>query len=119
MKRTIRRVFIVTSLFFQASCLAMLTGMGTFLLGELSESVRDGADGAQSGRALRSTRTIMGTTCYSGGTAWGICPTDPTTRGMYSWYFCPDSKNYSPYVKQCPKSWLRVVPPQAPPDWRE
>jgi len=35
------------------------------------------------------------------------------------WYFCPDSKNYYPYVKKCPGGWLRVVPPQTPPDWRE
>ncbi len=37
----------------------------------------------------------------------------------YYWYFCPDSKNYYPYVKKCPGGWLRVVPPQSPPDWEE
>jgi hypothetical protein len=26
------------------------------------------------------------------------------------WYFCPDSKTYYPYVKQCPSPWQRVVP---------
>ncbi len=35
------------------------------------------------------------------------------------WYFCPDYKNYYPYVKKCPSGWLKVVPPQTPPDWRE
>ncbi len=43
----------------------------------------------------------------------------PQQEEQYYWYFCPDSKNYYPYVKQCPKGWLRVVPPQAPQDWRE
>jgi len=32
----------------------------------------------------------------------------------YYWYFCPDSKNYYPYVKQCPNGWLKVIPPQGP-----
>jgi hypothetical protein len=26
------------------------------------------------------------------------------------WYFCPDSKTYYPYVKQCASPWQRVVP---------
>lgn len=26
------------------------------------------------------------------------------------WYFCPDSKTYYPYVKQCSSPWQRVVP---------
>lgn len=34
---------------------------------------------------------------------------------QYYWYFCPDSKTYYPYVKQCPGGWLKVVPkPEAP-----
>ncbi len=37
----------------------------------------------------------------------------------YYWYFCPDAKNYYPYVKKCPKGWLKVVPPPAPPDQEE
>ena len=40
----------------------------------------------------------------------------PQQEEQYYWYFCPDSRNYYPYVKQCPSGWLRVVPPQAPPD---
>lgn len=43
----------------------------------------------------------------------------PQTEDQYYWYFCPDAKNYYPYVKECPKGWLRVVPPRTPPDWRE
>ena len=39
----------------------------------------------------------------------------PQQEQQYYWYFCPDSKNYYPYVKRCPSGWLRVVPPQAPP----
>jgi hypothetical protein len=31
------------------------------------------------------------------------------------WYYCPDPQGYYPYVKQCPKGWLKVVPtPPAP-----
>lgn len=26
------------------------------------------------------------------------------------WYFCPDPQGYYPYVKQCPKGWMKVVP---------
>ena len=32
------------------------------------------------------------------------------------WYFCQDPKGYYPYVKKCPKGWLKVVPPSAPSD---
>jgi hypothetical protein len=35
------------------------------------------------------------------------------------WYYCPDSKGYYPYVKKCPKGWLKVVPPAGPPDEEE
>ncbi|HUO44680.1 MAG TPA: hypothetical protein VMT94_07200 [Burkholderiales bacterium] len=30
------------------------------------------------------------------------------------WYYCPDSKTYYPYVKECASSWQQVVP-QPPP----
>ncbi len=43
----------------------------------------------------------------------------PQAEEEYYWYFCPDSGNYYPYVKQCPSGWLKVVPRQTPPDWRE
>ena len=26
------------------------------------------------------------------------------------WYYCPESKAYYPYVKECPVSWQRVAP---------
>ena len=26
------------------------------------------------------------------------------------WYFCPDSKTYYPYVKECPSAWQPVTP---------
>ena len=38
----------------------------------------------------------------------------PQQHEEYYWYFCPDSKNYYPYVKQCPNGWLKVIPPQGP-----
>ncbi|HAM52592.1 MAG TPA: hypothetical protein DCP92_18540 [Nitrospiraceae bacterium] len=30
------------------------------------------------------------------------------------WYFCTNPQGYYPYIKQCPKGWLKVVPPSAP-----
>jgi hypothetical protein len=26
------------------------------------------------------------------------------------WYYCPESKTYYPYVKECPSPWQRVPP---------
>jgi hypothetical protein len=37
----------------------------------------------------------------------------------YYWYFCPGSKTYYPYVKQCPEGWLKVVPPGSPSPGKE
>jgi hypothetical protein len=28
------------------------------------------------------------------------------------WYYCPDANAYYPYIKNCPKGWLKVVPTQ-------
>ena len=30
------------------------------------------------------------------------------------WYYCPDPRGYYPYVKKCPKGWMKVVPSPAP-----
>ena len=35
------------------------------------------------------------------------------------WYFCQDPNGYYPYVKRCPKGWLKVVPSPAPKDKEE
>jgi hypothetical protein len=43
----------------------------------------------------------------------------PEPEEQYYWYFCPDAKNYYPYVKHCPKGWLKVVPRETPPDVKE
>ncbi len=40
----------------------------------------------------------------------------PQAEEQSYWYFCPETGNYYPYVKKCPKGWLKVVPPPAPPD---
>lgn len=49
----------------------------------------------------------------------------PQAQQQQYWYFCPDPQGYYPYVKSCPKGWMKVVPttptppaqqtPQAPP----
>ncbi len=38
---------------------------------------------------------------------------------QYYWYFCPESKTYYPYVKQCPGGWLKVVPTPPKPGGKE
>jgi hypothetical protein len=43
----------------------------------------------------------------------------PQSEEQYYWYYCPDSRNYYPYVKKCPEGWLKVVPSPAPPDLKE
>jgi hypothetical protein len=58
---------------------------------------------------------------YYGGTV--VVPSGPTTyveRGDQQaaperpaqswWYYCPESKTYYPYVKQCPGGWQKVEP---------
>ena len=47
-----------------------------------------------------------------------VDPTPQAEEQSY-WYFCPDSRNYYPYVKKCPNGWLKVIPPAAPPDYEE
>jgi hypothetical protein len=32
------------------------------------------------------------------------------------WYYCQESRAYYPYVKECPKGWVKVVPSPGPPD---
>jgi hypothetical protein len=34
---------------------------------------------------------------------------EPSQASQY-WYYCPESKIYYPYIKQCPGGWQRVVP---------
>ena len=31
------------------------------------------------------------------------------------WYYCENPKGYYPYVSQCPKGWMQVVPGTKPP----
>ena len=33
------------------------------------------------------------------------------------WHYCPESKTFYPYVKECPAGWQRVAP--TPPDVKE
>jgi hypothetical protein len=30
------------------------------------------------------------------------------------WYYCANPEGYYPYVKQCPKGWMKVVPSSPP-----
>jgi hypothetical protein len=40
---------------------------------------------------------------------------EPAPQEQYYWYFCQDPQGYYPYIKKCPKGWLKVIPP-APPE---
>jgi hypothetical protein len=43
-------------------------------------------------------------------------PPAPTAQGpSASWYYCPDSQTYYPYVQSCASPWQQVVPQTAPP----
>jgi hypothetical protein len=47
---------------------------------------------------------------------YDVQPQQPEEQ--YYWYYCAESKTYYPYVKQCPKGWMKVVPtlnPTQPP----
>lgn len=35
------------------------------------------------------------------------------------WYYCKEAKGYYPDVKKCPKGWMKVVPPENPPEEEE
>ncbi|HEX9022212.1 MAG TPA: hypothetical protein VF799_00060 [Geobacteraceae bacterium] len=43
----------------------------------------------------------------------------PAYEEQNYWYFCREPQGYYPYVKKCPKGWLKVVPPSAPEDEEE
>lgn len=38
-----------------------------------------------------------------------FAPAPPVPEPNY-WYYCQDPQGYYPYVKQCPKGWMKVVP---------
>ena len=39
----------------------------------------------------------------------------PPAPRSYYWYYCPDSKTYYPYVRECRSPWQRVSPQPAQP----
>jgi hypothetical protein len=41
-------------------------------------------------------------------------PAPPPEEPQY-WYYCQDAQGYYPYVQQCPKGWMKVVPQTQPP----
>ncbi len=43
----------------------------------------------------------------------------PQAEEPQYWYFCKDPEGYYPYVKKCPKGWLKVIPPENPPEEEE
>jgi hypothetical protein len=43
-----------------------------------------------------------------------VQPPTPPQQPAY-WYYCPDSRTYYPYVKECTSGWLTVVPPSTAP----
>ena len=47
-----------------------------------------------------------------------VQPTPQPEEQNY-WYYCPNPPGYYPYVKQCPKGWMKVVPSPVPSDEEE
>ena len=47
-----------------------------------------------------------------------VQPTPQQEEQSY-WYYCPNPQGYYPYVKQCPKGWMKVVPSPVPQDGGE
>lgn len=43
-----------------------------------------------------------------------VQPTEPPEEPKY-WYYCQNPQGYYPYIQQCPKGWMKVVPPATPP----
>ena len=42
-------------------------------------------------------------------------PAPAVAQGQAYWYYCQDPQGYYPYITNCPKGWLKVVPtPPAP-----
>ncbi len=39
----------------------------------------------------------------------------PAPQPEQYWYYCQDSQAYYPYVKECPRGWMKVVPQAQPP----
>jgi hypothetical protein len=35
---------------------------------------------------------------------------NPQAEAPDYWYFCQETQGYYPYVKECPKGWMKVVP---------
>jgi hypothetical protein len=41
-----------------------------------------------------------------------VAPTSPSQpQPSQYWYYCEDARGYYPYVQQCPKGWMTVIPP--------
>jgi len=43
----------------------------------------------------------------------------PRDEGEIYWYYCKDPEGYYPYVKKCPKGWLKVLPDTTPEEEEE
>jgi hypothetical protein len=43
----------------------------------------------------------------------------PQAEAPRYWYYCQEPQGYYPYVKKCPKGWMKVVPPENPPEGKE
>ncbi len=40
----------------------------------------------------------------------------PQQEEQNYWYYCPNPQGYYPYIQQCPKGWLKVIPSPVPAD---
>jgi len=42
-------------------------------------------------------------------------PPAPQPAPQQYWYYCEDARAYYPYVRDCPRGWMTVVPPSTAP----
>lgn len=47
-----------------------------------------------------------------------VQPTPQPEEQSY-WYYCPNPQGYYPYIKRCPKGWMKVLPSPVPADEEE
>jgi hypothetical protein len=52
---------------------------------------------------------------YGAGASGSFISAEPAPQNPANyWYYCADPAGYYPYVQNCPKGWMQVVPQNVP-----
>ena len=68
----------------------------------------------RSGGHLRCPRGLRAAPYYPP-TSYYVPPPAPVEQGLNYRYFCPDTRQYYPEVKECASGWLTVLPGRGKP----